>query len=153
MSAVLKTELELRLMVAGDIDAVMAIENDIYEFPWTPGNFRDSLAAGYSCWIYARDGETIGYAIVIHAADEAHLLNLSIAAPWQRKGWGGRLLELVMAAAHEHGAAALFLEVRVSNTGAQQLYLRHGFSQIGTRRNYYPAKHGREDASVLSCAL
>jgi ribosomal-protein-alanine N-acetyltransferase len=58
-----------------------------------------------------------------------------------------------MAAAHEHGAATLFLEVRVSNTGAQQLYARHGFSQIGMRRNYYPAKQGREDASVLSCAL
>ncbi len=153
MSAVLKTEPELRLMVAGDIVAVMAIEDDIYEFPWTPGNFRDSLGAGYSCWIYARDGEIIGYAIVIHAADEAHLLNLSIAASWQRKGWGGRLLELVMTAAHEHGAAALFLEVRVSNAGAQQLYARHGFSQIGMRRNYYPAKQGREDASVLSCAL
>lgn len=140
-------------MQTSDLDAVMRIEQEIYEFPWTPGNFRDSLAAGYRCWLFASDREIIGYAVLIHAAGEAHLLNLSIAAQLQRKGYGERLLAEVMAAAHEYGAEQLFLEVRVSNTGAQRLYKKHGFSQIGLRRNYYPARKGREDASVLSRAL
>jgi ribosomal-protein-alanine N-acetyltransferase len=77
-------------MQPADLDAVMQIEREIYEFPWTSGNFRDSLAAGYRCWLYESDREIIGYAVVIHAAGEAHLLNLSIAASLQRKGYGGR---------------------------------------------------------------
>ena len=153
MSAVLQTQPGLRPMQPLDLDIVVDIEQGIYEFPWTPGNFGDSMAAGYRCWIFSLGNEVIGYAVVIHAAGEAHLLNLSIAVPWQRKGYGGRLLELIMAAARDHGATVLFLEVRVSNTGAQQLYARHGFTQIGVRRNYYPAAHGREDASVLSRVL
>ncbi len=136
-----------------DLDAVMQIEQDIYEFPWTVGNFRDSLAAGYQCWLYETDREIIGYAVLIHAAGEAHLLNLSIAARLQRKGYGGRLLEQVLASAREYGAAQLFLEVRTSNTAAKGLYVKHGFSQIGLRRNYYPARNGREDASVLARTL
>jgi ribosomal-protein-alanine N-acetyltransferase len=153
MSAVLKTDPAFRLMLPADIDDVMGIESGIYEFPWTPGNFRDSLAAGYSCWIFSRCSEILGYAVVIHAADEAHLLNLSIAAAWQRMGYGTQLLEHLMAAASEHGAKMLFLEVRPSNQAARQLYARHGFAEIGLRRGYYPARHGREDACVLSRAL
>ena len=80
MSAVLKPVIELRPMIGADLPVVMAIETEIYAFPWTLGNFRDSLAAGYDCSAYVRDGELIGYAVVMLASDEAHLLNLSIAA-------------------------------------------------------------------------
>jgi ribosomal-protein-alanine N-acetyltransferase len=153
MSAVLQTQPALRPMSPADLDAVMAIENDIYEFPWTAGNFRDSLAAGYHCWIFAQAAEIIGYAVVTGAAGEAHLLNLSVAARWQRKGYGGRFLEQLMAATRADGTAVMFLEVRLSNIAAQGLYAQHGFAQIGLRRNYYPAREGREDASVLSRTL
>ena len=153
MSAVLQTQPGLRPMQPSDLGVVLAIEQDIYEFPWTPGNFRDSLAAGYSCWIFSPGAEAIGYAVVIHAAGEAHLLNLSIAASRQRKGHGGRLLEMITVAARDHGATVLFLEVRLSNTGAQQLYARHDFVPVGVRRNYYRTAQGREDASVLSRVL
>jgi ribosomal-protein-alanine N-acetyltransferase len=140
-------------MLPADLDAVMMIEQEIYEFPWTPGNLLDSLAAGYDCWVFDHGGEVIGYAVVTHGAGEAHLLNLSIAARWQRQGHGGRLLEQVMAAARAQGVTVMFLEVRLSNLPAQGLYARHGFSEIGLRRNYYPARDGREDASVLSRSL
>jgi ribosomal-protein-alanine N-acetyltransferase len=140
-------------MLPADLDAVMVIEQEIYEFPWTSGNFLDSLAAGYDCWVFDDGGEVIGYAVVTHGAGEAHLLNLSIAARWQRQGHGGRLLEQVMAAARAQGVTVMFLEVRLSNLPAQGLYARHGFSEIGLRRNYYPARDGREDASVLSRSL
>ena len=51
MSAVLKSVTELRPMTEADLAAVMDIENAIYAFPWTRGNFLDSLAAGYGCWM------------------------------------------------------------------------------------------------------
>ena len=153
MSAVLRPVLELRSLVEADLPAVMAIETGIYTFPWTLGNFRDSLAAGYSCWVYVRDGELIGYAVLMHASDEAHLLNLSIGASCQRQGHGSLLLRRVCELARGHGARLLFLEVRPSNAGALRLYERHRFQRVGLRREYYPAQVGREDALVLSLPL
>jgi ribosomal-protein-alanine N-acetyltransferase len=153
MSAVLKPVIELRPMVEADLPAVMAIESAIYAYPWTQGNFRDSLAAGYSCWMYVRDGEPIGYAVLMHASDEAHLLNISIAAGCQRRGYGSLLLRQLCEIARGRGARLLFLEVRPSNAGALRLYGRHGFQRIGLRRDYYPASVGREDALILGLPL
>ena len=153
MSAVLKPALELRPMTEADLPAVLAIENAIYAFPWTLGNFRDSLAAHYACWIYLRDGELIGYAVLMQAADEAHLLNLSIAGVCQRQGYGKSLLQQVCAAAQKRSARLIFLEVRPSNAAALRLYERHGFQLIGRRRDYYPAPVGREDALIYSLPL
>jgi len=153
MSAVLKPVIELRPMAEADLPAVMAIENAIYAFPWTLGNFRDSLAACYSCWIYARNGEVIGYAVVMLAADEAHLLNLSIAAACQKQGHGGLLLRRMCDVARAQGARLLFLEVRPSNAAGLRLYERHGFEKVGLRRAYYPAQAGREDALILGLRL
>lgn len=153
MSAVLRPVFELRPMSEADLPAVMAIENAIYAFPWTQGNFRDSLAAAYACWIYERDGELIGYAVVMQAADEAHLLNLSIAAAGQRQGNGSRLLQRVCERARANGAQLVLLEVRPSNLAALRLYERHGFQRVGLRHAYYPDADGREDALIFSLAL
>ena len=153
MSAVLKPVIELRQMAAEDLPAVMAIENAIYAFPWTQGNFRDSLAAGYSCWVYARDAEVIGYAVVMLAPEEAHLLNLSICASCQGQGYGSLLLRRICDAARGRGARLIFLEVRPSNVAALRLYDRHGFQRVGQRRDYYPAPAGREDALILGLPL
>ena len=86
-------------------------------------------------------------------AGEAHLLNLSIAADWQRKGHGGALLREAIRIATARGARSIFLEVRPSNAGAQALYTRFGFRRIAVRRGYYPALVGREDALVLTLPL
>lgn len=153
MSAILKPAIELRPMADADLPAVMAIETDIYAFPWTQGNFRDALAAGYDCWTYARDGGLIGYGVVMLAADEAHLLNLSIAAADQRQGHGSLLLQRLCDLSQARGARLLFLEVRPSNLVALRLYRRHGFERVGIRRDYYPAPHGREDALILTLPL
>ena len=128
----------------------MAIERRIYDFPWTYGNFRDSIRAGYQCVVYRSREGLIGYAILLVGAGEAHLLNLSIAAAFQRRGHGERLLQYATAVARANRATRLFLEVRPSNEAARQLYLRHGFERIGVRRDYYPAESGREDALVLA---
>lgn len=154
MSAVMKPAVaRLVPMREADIDRVLSIENDIYTFPWTRGNFRDSLAAGYSCWLNFEDDVLVGYAVVMLAIDEAHLLNLSVARSLQRRGRGARLLEQLMVTSRNHGAKTMFLEVRPTNIAGLNLYARAGFAQIGTRRGYYPASGGREDALVLSSRL
>ena len=150
MSAVLK-EGAPRLVPIGpaDLDQVMEIENDIYEFPWTRGNFNDSMSSGYSCWAFVDGIQMIGYCVVMLAVDEAHLLNLSIARSWQGRGYGRALLEHAMRMIQEHGAQSMLLEVRPSNAVGRHLYQRAGFAQVGSRKGYYPALRGREDALVL----
>jgi ribosomal-protein-alanine N-acetyltransferase len=143
----------LRQMEHDDLDAVEAIEREIYSHPWTRGNFSDSLAADYHCWVLEQDGQVAAYAVTMIAAGEAHLLNLSVAAPLQGRGLGGELLRFVEALASDSGAATLFLEVRESNIGARRLYQRHGFAELGRRKAYYPALRGREDAVTMAKGL
>jgi ribosomal-protein-alanine N-acetyltransferase len=142
-----------RRMTGADLDAVVAIEETIYPHPWTRGNFSDSLAAGYHCWIAECGGEMAGYSVVMIAAGDAHLLNLSVAGPWQRRGIGREVLNFVRELARESGAVRILLEVRPSNGAARSLYAAAGFAEIATRRGYYPAERSREDAIVLGLAL
>ncbi len=153
MSAVLRPAPSFESMTEADLCPVLEIEESIYAFPWTPGNFHDSLRAGYSCWVYRDGNELIGYAVLMLAAGEAHLLNLSVAAHAQSRGHGRTLLDNVAGVARRHGAKVLFLEVRPSNEVGQRLYAGYGFKQVGVRRSYYPARQGREDALVLSLSL
>ena len=153
MSAVLKDVPELRPMREADLPEVLAIENAIYTHPWTLGNFADSLRAGYECRTWRISGELVGYFILMAAAGEAHLLNLSVAETHQRRGHGGALLREAADLARKLGAKNMFLEVRPSNRAAQDLYTRFGFRKVAVRRNYYPARFGREDAHVFSLAL
>ncbi len=80
--------LGLRPMGREDIAQVMRIERAIYPYPWTEGNFTDSLNFGYVCKVAELDGAMAGYAVLMPALDEAHLLTIGIAAEHQRKGLG-----------------------------------------------------------------
>lgn len=153
MSAVLKDAPRLQAMRHQDLEEVLAIENAIYTHPWTRGNFSDSLRAAYDCRTWRLEGELLGYFILMVAAGEAHLLNLSIAQRHQRSGHGRALLREALELARRRGARSLFLEVRPSNAAAQALYARFGFRRVGLRRGYYPAHSGREDALVYTVEL
>jgi ribosomal-protein-alanine N-acetyltransferase len=150
MSAVLQPAYRFEPMTAADLHSVVEIEERIYAFPWTIGNFRDSLRAGYSCWVCRFGGILIGYAVMMIGAGEAHLLNLSVAADAQNRGHGRHLLDHVAGVARARAVQLLFLEVRPSNKAGRRLYAGYGFRQVGVRRGYYPAEVGREDALVLS---
>ena len=153
MSAVLKPRQVFRPMQLTDLDHIMAIENVVYTHPWSRGNFTDSLNAGYSCWVLEADADIIGYAVLMLAIDEAHLLNISIAKERQCHGYGRMLLQKMMEIARTYGAVHMFLEVRVSNRSAITLYEKVGFNEMAIRRKYYPGHHGREDAYLMGLAL
>jgi ribosomal-protein-alanine N-acetyltransferase len=153
MSAVLKDEPHLAAMTEADLDEVLAIERAVYTHPWTRGNFADSLRSAYACRTWRLGRELLGYFVLMVAAGEAHLLNLSVAAAHQRRGHGAALLREALRIAREQGARNVYLEVRPSNRAGQALYERFGFKRIALRRGYYPAQAGREDAWVLGCEL
>ncbi len=143
--------IELLPMSSHDLEAVAMIEAAIHPFPWSQGNFADSLKAGYDCWVCRLDTAVVGYTVTMMVLDEAHLLNISVAKAHQGVGLGARLLRHAMHDAEAGGACSLLLEVRPSNDSALRLYRHFGFKQIGIRKNYYPAPNGREDALVFRC--
>jgi len=153
MSAVLKAQYEFRPMQMDDLESIMAIEPQIYPYPWTRGNFSDSLSSGYSAWVLMLNDQIIGYSLMMLVLDEAHLLNLSVAKPYQKQGLGRVLLEHMVSIARKNQMANMFLEVRPSNISAIALYENMGFNEMAVRRKYYPAPNGREDAVLMGLAL
>lgn len=140
-------------MCSDDLAVISRIEPTIYSHPWTLGNFKDSLNARYSAWVMEIAEDIVGYALVMLVLDEAHLLNLSVAKPFQGQGLGRTLLAHMIHVSQRHQAANMFLEVRVSNTKAIALYEAMGFCEMSIRRNYYPTSTGREDAVLMGLAL
>jgi len=143
----------IRPLVGADLDAVMHIEQRAYAFPWTLGIFGDCLRVGYCCWCYEIDGRILAYGVMSVAVGESHILNLTVDPGSQRQGIGARLMKHFLQLARRHNADIVMLEVRPSNTAAIRLYEKLGFNEIGVRRDYYPAQHGREDALVLALSL
>ena len=145
--------LRFRPMNEGDVGRVADIEAESHLTPWTAGNFRDALHAGYGTMIAESAGQLVGYGVLMLAPAEAQLLNLTVAPFWRRRGVGRALLRRLIAEARGRGAQQCFLEVRVSNTSAIALYRSESFSSIARRVGYYPAVEGREDALVMRRAL
>jgi ribosomal-protein-alanine N-acetyltransferase len=143
-------------MGSADLAEVLAVEQRAYASPWSQGNFIDSLAAGYAAFVL-RDahGELLGYLLAMRGVDEMHLLNITVAPPWQRRGLARRLLDAVCRLCRDQGCAQLWLEVRTGNTRARAVYRRYGFAEVGLRRGYYPVPQGgpREDAVLMSLAV
>lgn len=153
MSAVPLPQLHYRRMRAADLPDVAQLEKSLYAFPWSLGNFRDSVNAGYDCWVITHGEAVIGYAVLMIALDEAHLLNFAVAAEWQNRGIGRGFLAHVVQVARQAGCLIIYLEVRPSNLAARHLYRTAGFQQIAIRPEYYPAMSGREDALFLGLTL
>ncbi len=153
MSALLKNLPKIRPMYGIDIDTILAIENTLYPYPWTKGNFTDSLAAGYECRVAECGGEIAAYGVLMMGVKEAHLLNISVATPWQRIGIASELLRCFIVRAKENDADTVLLEVRPSNIAARALYKHAGFSDLTVRRNYYPDPAGKEDAILMSLVI
>lgn len=153
MSAALQPRTEIRVMSTRDLRGVAAVERASYEFPWSPGIFRDCLLAGYQCLVLVVDGDISGYAIMSVAAREAHILNLCVHPELQRGGHGRCLLHALCVRANALGVERVFLEVRPSNDAAINLYRSAGFEQIGVRPSYYQAVGGREDAVIFAAIV
>lgn len=156
MSALWRAEVpRLQPLTAAGLDAVLGVEQQAYAFPWTRGNFIDSLAAGYHAQtLCLPGGEVVGYQVAMQAYDEVHLLNLTVAPAHQRQGHAVSLLDALMLHSRACGAHSVWLEVRHGNARARAVYGRYGFRERGMRRGYYPAPgNQREDAVVMAIDL
>src|SRR5580765_9122507 len=114
-------QLRLRPMTEADVAAVVAIERNVYPFPWTDGIFSDCLRVGYHCTVLELDYLLVGYGIIASGAGEAHLLNVCVRQEFRNRGFGRALLANLLTLAAKAGAAVVYLEVRPANTSAIRL--------------------------------
>jgi ribosomal-protein-alanine N-acetyltransferase len=145
-----------RAMDAGDLGRVAALEAQCHAAPWSLGNFRDSLAAGYLSYVGEEGGRIQVYGVLALGPGEAQLLNLTVAPEARRRGMARALLRRVTEDAARYGVEQMFLEVRASNAAAIALYAAEGFAHVARRERYYPADATtgvREDALVMRRAL
>ncbi len=148
-------------MNVGDIDAVLDIERQSQDFPWSYALFADCLRPHYQCWLLQESGDpaiimqtpVVGFAILQHIVDEATLLNIALDPRWRGQGAGRWFLQQVIQRCPD-SVRLLYLEVRESNHRARHLYESLGFNEFTLRRQYYPRREGgREDAVLMQLSL
>ena len=110
-------------------------------FPQEPWSFRmlaSSFESDSFTGLLAEDGgEIIGYAGITLASDSADIDNVAVAEPFRSSGVGTALVEKLVEVAKGRGVKKVFLEVRVSNSVAMELYIKCGFKGAYARTRYY----------------
>nr|WP_324260145.1 ribosomal protein S18-alanine N-acetyltransferase [Cellvibrio fontiphilus] len=144
--------LHLRELSDDDVATVMSLERSAHSHPWRQSSFEDCLKGRQKCWLAESNNVLVGYVVFAHGGGDAELLNLAVAPAFQRKGIAQCLLEFALTSIVGK-ADMLFLEVRVSNQKAIDLYAKMGFFELGNRKNYYPTLNGREDALLMALQL
>jgi [ribosomal protein S18]-alanine N-acetyltransferase len=145
-------DVRIRTLTALDLPRVFEIETQSFSTPWRESTFRGLLRRKDTDLLAASRGDQlIGYAIAWTVVDQAELGNIAIAPEARGLGVGGLLLRAMLERLRHRRAAECFLEVRESNEIAQQMYLAHGFAEVGRRRAYY--NEPVEDALVMRIHL
>ena len=142
-------KVQLRRLDAVDLDLVEAIERESYRTPWSRSMFDAELRKPSSLALgaFTQDDVLVGYAFVSRYVDAWHLMNVAVADAFRRRGIASALLARLFEVTESDSRRGYTLEVRVSNTGAIQLYERLGFEPRGIRRGYYT--DNREDALIM----
>lgn len=152
ISTVNSLTLTLQQLTASTIADVMALESKAHTHPWRLSSFEGCLKGRQQCWLAYVDDRLVGYIVFAHGGGDAEILNIVVAKEFQRRGIASCLIEYAVNSLKEH-AQMLFLEVRVSNHKAIELYAKEGFFEVGQRKNYYPTANGHEDALLMARQL
>ncbi len=142
-----------------DIEQIEAIEQRAYPFPWARNVLLEEIEGESFSYVYVarlvtasgQPGAITGYHFFWLVSDEIHILNIAVDPEYQGCGLGTRLMQFAINFGKERGATCAFLEVRVSNLPAQQLYAKLGFKRIGLRKRYY--SDNKEDAYVMKLQI
>jgi len=144
------SQINIRRMNEIDIDGVLSVEEQSFTTPWSRDGFVTEMKNELSYYLIMSDaGKIIGYAGMWLIVDEAHVTNVAIVPGYRGQKLGEKLMTALIECAKERGALRMTLEVRASNTVAQGLYAKFGFTSQGIRRKYYTDT--QEDALIMWC--
>jgi ribosomal-protein-alanine N-acetyltransferase len=129
---------------------VLEIEEQSYPRPWTPRTFSSELQQmrnGNRYYLVAYVGDImVGYGGLMFSGDDAHITNVAVDPAFQGRGVATEIMLDLCNIARDRGCTAMTLEVRHTNTAAQNLYRRFGFVPAGVRKKYY---ENTDDAIIM----
>ncbi|MGB9742916.1 MAG: ribosomal protein S18-alanine N-acetyltransferase [candidate division WOR-3 bacterium] len=129
-----------------DLDRVLQIEHQSFPNPWRRSFFLADISRPDAfCVVAENETGVIGY-LIAWGREELHIANIAVAQEWRNQGVGSELMKRALQFGVQQGAESAYLEVRISNTGAQRFYRRFGFVPTYIRRGYY---ENGEDALVM----
>ncbi|HOB17764.1 MAG TPA: ribosomal protein S18-alanine N-acetyltransferase [Candidatus Methanoculleus thermohydrogenotrophicum] len=144
-------QLTIRRAQPEDIPQIVAIERMVFTDPWGEKTLRESLDLYPDTFFVAQsNGDLAGFvaAAIEDIGDElyGHIMNIAVAPKYQRCGIGRRLIRRLEQECIVAGASGVQLEVRITNTGAQEFYRRLGYREVFQVARYYT---NEEDALVM----
>ena len=138
----------IRPMTIDDVDEVYKVEEDCFVDPWSKDSIRKELKNDLARYLVAKiDDKIVGYVGVWFVVDEGHITNVAVHSDYRGKKIGDRLVKEMVELCKENNLVAMTLEVRTSNTVAQNLYRKYGFKMGGIRKEYY--SDNKEDAIIM----
>lgn len=141
--------IQIRKMTENDLDQIADIAAEVFPAPWSREAFAEALPMKNALFLLAVEGETVlGYCGMYTALDEGEIINVAVKPEFQKNGIADKLMHALILEGSKCGVHRYFLEVRVSNAAAIQLYEKHGFTRQGIRKNFYKEEH--EDAYVMN---
>ena len=144
----MENNIVIRPMTIDDVDEVYIVEEDCFVDPWSKDSIRKELKNNLARYLVAQlDNKIVGYVGVWFVVDEGHITNVAVHSDYRGKKIGDRLVKEMVELCKENNLVAMTLEVRASNTVAQNLYRKYGFKMGGIRKEYY--NDNKEDAIIM----
>ena len=135
------------------VDLILKIENACFSTPFTREQVISQLPDEHHVFLVSENenGEVMGYVGMMYVLDEGYISNVAVAPEYRRNGLADGLINALKERAKQLELTFVTLEVREFNEPARALYKKHGFSDVGRRKNYYSLP--TEDAILMTCYL
>ena len=131
------------------IAALEELEKQCFSMPWTAEMLETQLPDDKHVFIVAEnDEQLLGYVGMMYILDEGYISNVAVSPACRRMGIADALISELINRAQALELSFVTLEVRESNVPARALYCKHGFNDVGTRKNYYDFP--KEDAILMT---
>lgn len=118
----------IRWMIRKDLPAVLDIELESFEFPWTEFEFiRTVRQQNCICQVAEWDDKVLGFMVYRLERGALTVLNLAVSKDVRRKGVGSDLICKLIDKLHPANRTRIFADVRERNLGAQLFFRTMGF--------------------------
>lgn len=143
----------IRYATLDDVPAILAIEQQAASAAhWTANQYQRLLETAAGTLLIAENkGSPCAFLAAKRMLEEWEIENLVVARGSQRGGVAGELMRALVRKVQDNAGSRILLEVRESNLPARRLYEKHGFGEVGRRRQYY--QRPAEDAVLYELRL
>ena len=144
----MENNIKIEPMTSKDIDGVFEVEKSCFKHYWSKESFQKELKNNLAKYLVAKlDNKIVGYIGIWLVLDEGHITNVAVHQDYRGMKIGDLLVKSMINQCKENKIVSMTLEVRVSNTIAQNLYKKYGFKLSGIRKEYY--SDNKEDAMIM----